>query len=280
MTLGVIWFRMCEFGIFFNFYSYKLKYIQSFYLYLVLNQQITLIIMEIFNTFNLIGDVPTDLVSFTFFIGTMAMMAASVFFFLSINAVDAKWRSSILVSGLITFIAAVHYYYMRDANIEGGDTTFFRYVDWILTVPLMCVEFYLILRAAGATKSLMWKLIALSTIMLVTGYVGEAGLGNAALWGAFSGAAYFYIAYMIWFGEAKALAVKAGGAVESAHNTLAWFVLVGWAIYPLGYMLGTDGWYSGLQNIIALDMDVVYNIGDAVNKIGFGLVVYNLAVSK
>ena len=45
-------------------------------------------------------------------------------------------------------------------------------------------------------------------------------------------------------------------------------------------MLGTEGWYDGLQNIIALDMDVVYNIGDAVNKIGFGLVVYNLAVSK
>mgnify|MGYP006075718377 FL=1 len=236
--------------------------------------------MEIFNTFNLIGDVPTDLVSFTFFIGTMALMAASVFFFLSLNAVDAKWRSSILISGLITFIAAVHYYYMRDANIEGGDTTFFRYVDWILTVPLMCVEFYLILRVAGATKDLMWKLIGLSTIMLVTGYVGEAGMGNAALWGLFSGLAYFVIAYMIWFGEAKQLAVKAGGAVESAHRTLAWFVLVGWAIYPLGYMLGTEGWYDGLQNIIALDMDVVYNIGDAVNKIGFGLVVYNLAVSK
>tara|TARA_B110000116_G_scaffold14639_1_gene11887 strand:- start:98 stop:607 length:510 start_codon:yes stop_codon:yes gene_type:complete len=169
---------------------------------------------------------------------------------------------------------------MRDANIEGGDTTFFRYVDWILTVPLMCVEFYLILRVAGATKNLMWKLIGLSTIMLVTGYVGEAGMGDAALWGLFSGLAYFAIAYMIWFGEAKQLAVKAGGAVESAHRTLAWFVLVGWAIYPLGYMLGTEGWYDGIQDIISLDMDVVYNIGDAVNKIGFGLVVYNLAVSK
>jgi bacteriorhodopsin len=246
----------------------------------ILTNNIILYNMEIFNTFNLIGDVPTDLVSFTFFIGTMALMAASVFFFLSLNAVDAKWRSSILISGLITFIAAVHYYYMRDANIAGGDTTFFRYVDWILTVPLMCVEFYLILRVAGATKDLMWKLIGLSTIMLVTGYVGEAGMGNAALWGLFSGLAYFAIAYMIWFGEAKQLAVKAGGAVESAHRTLAWFVLVGWAIYPLGYMLGTEGWYDGLQNIIALDMDVVYNIGDAVNKIGFGLVVYNLAVSK
>ena len=63
-------------------------------------------------------DVPNDLVSFTFFIGTMAMMAASAFFFLSLDAGGAKWRTSILVSGLITFIAAVHYYYMRDALFQ------------------------------------------------------------------------------------------------------------------------------------------------------------------
>ena len=101
--------------------------------------------MENFLNIFLLGDVPNDLVSFTFFIGTMAMMAASVFFFLSLDAGGGKWRTSMLVSGLITFIAAVHYYYMRDANVSGADVTFFRYVDWILTVPLMCVEFYLIL---------------------------------------------------------------------------------------------------------------------------------------
>ena len=90
-----------------------------------------------------------DYVGFTFFVGCMAMMAASAFFFLSMNSFDRKWRTSILVSGLITFIAAVHYWYMRDywaANMESP--TFFRYVDWVLTVPLMCVEFYLILKVA------------------------------------------------------------------------------------------------------------------------------------
>ena len=82
----------------------------------------------------------TDYVSFTFFIGCMAMMAASAFFFLSMNSFDSKWRTSILVSGLITFIAAVHYWYMRDYYLETASSpTFFRYVDWILTVPLMCV---------------------------------------------------------------------------------------------------------------------------------------------
>ena len=234
--------------------------------------------MENFLNIFLLGDVPNDLVSFTFFIGTMAMMAASVFFFLSLDAGGGKWRTSMLVSGLITFIAAVHYYYMRDANVAGADTTFFRYVDWILTVPLMCVEFYLILAKAGATKKLMWNLIFLSTLMLVFGYIGETG-DSPVLWGSLSGAAYFYMVYMLWLGEAKALAEKAGGAVLEAHNALCWFVLVGWSIYPLGYMIGTDGWYD-FVDVIPLDMDVVYNIGDAINKIGFGLVIYNLAVSK
>ncbi len=226
-----------------------------------------------------------DYVGFTFFIGCMAMMAASVFFFLSMSNVDKKWRTSLLVSGLITFIAAVHYLYMRDYWAEFTDSpTFFRYVDWILTVPLMCVEFYLILKVAGAKKSMMWRLIFLSVIMLVAGYIGEAmDQGNAQLWGLLSGAAYFVIAYDIWLGSAKKLAVEAGGATLKAHKTLCWFVLVGWAIYPLGYMAGTAGtgdtsqWYSFMSG---LDMDVIYNIGDAVNKIGFGLVIYNLAVQS
>jgi bacteriorhodopsin len=159
------------------------------------------------------------------------------------------------------------------------NVTAFRYVDWILTVPLMCVEFYLILKVAGATKSLMWKLIALSTVMLVAGYIGETG-DSAVMWGTISGIAYFIIAYMIWFGEAKALAVSAGGDVLQAHKYLCWFVLVGWAIYPLGYMDGTTGWYDALPTEGLLDINVWYNIADAINKIGFGLVVYALACKK
>jgi bacteriorhodopsin len=236
--------------------------------------------MSLFSNFSLVAKMATnDYVGFTFFVGCMAMMAASAFFFLSMNHFDKKWRVSILVSGLITFIAAVHYWYMRDywaVNMESP--TFFRYVDWVLTVPLMCVEFFLILRVAGAKKSLMWNLIFLSVVMLVTGYFGEAVYRDQAwLWGLISGLAYFAIVYIIWFGSAKKLAESAGGAVLSAHKTLCWFVLVGWAIYPLGYMAGTPGWYEGWFS--GLNMDVIYNIGDAVNKIGFGLVVYNLAVS-
>ena len=222
-------------------------------------------------------------VAFTFFVGTMAMMAAAVFFFFEMSNVDKKWRTSILVSGLITFIAAVHYYYMRGYNLETGESpVFFRYVDWILTVPLMCVEFYLITKKAGGKIGLLWQLIAASLVMLVTGYIGEAIYGaetQSWIWGLISGIAYFYIVYLVWFGEVAKLANNAGPAVTKAVKSLGWFVLVGWAIYPVGYIAGTAGGLFGVRIWEGLSMDIIYNIGDAINKIGFGLVIYALAQS-
>ncbi|MBC6411077.1 MAG: bacteriorhodopsin [Ekhidna sp.] len=222
-----------------------------------------------------------DYVGFTFFIGSMAMLAATVFFFLEMRNVEGKWKTSLLVSGLITFIAAVHYYYMRDFWVENGTSpTEFRYIDWILTVPLMCVEFYLILKAFGAKMGLLWKMIAYSLWMLVAGYLGETVFrGSSAVWGALSTIGYLGIFYEVWFGSAKQLSKNSNDpALQKAFNTLAWFILVGWAIYPIGYMaIETDGLLSGVLAIES--MDIIYNIGDAINKIGFGLVIYSLAVS-
>jgi sensory rhodopsin len=226
--------------------------------------------------------------AFTFFVGTMAMMAASVFFFFELSNTEKAWRTSVLVSGLITFIAAVHYYYMRGYNLEhpNDSPTFFRYVDWLLTVPLMCVEFYLITKKAGATKGLLWKLIFASVVMLVTGYFGETiDKEHSWQWGLASGIAYFYIVYLVWAGDVAKLAGATSPAVAKAVKTLGWFVLVGWAIYPLGYILGTPGGLFGMQMVEDVAkanhaMDIVYNIGDAVNKIGFGLVIYALSRSE
>ncbi|MEL6843726.1 MAG: bacteriorhodopsin-like [Bacteroidota bacterium] len=218
-----------------------------------------------------------DVIGFTFFIGYMAMFAATVFFFFERQNVQGKWKTSLLVSGLITMIAAVHYYYMRDVYLASGESpTQFRYIDWTLTVPLMCVEFYLILRAAGAPISLMWKMIAYSVLMLVTGYIGEAiDPANTILWGVVSTLGWAGIVYEIFFGSAKNLAANnASPAVQKGFKALRLFVLIGWAIYPIGYMTMEGNLLAGT----ALNMDLLYNIGDAVNKIGFGLVCYSIAV--
>ena len=226
---------------------------------------------------------PADPVSFTFFTGYMAMLASSVFFLFERSRVSDEWKSSMLVSGLITGIAAVHYYYMRDYYQATGETPVaLRYIDWTLTVPLMCVEFYLITKKAGGTSALLWKLILASVAMLVLGYIGEAFYADETqswVWGALSGAAYFYIVWMVWKGEVAQLAASAGGNVQKAVEALMKFVVIGWAIYPIGYIAGTAGGFFGMPVLQGLDMDLVYNIGDAVNKIGFGLVIYALAIS-
>ena len=223
-----------------------------------------------------------DYVGFTFFIGSMAMLAATVFFFLEMGNVQGKWRTSMLISGLITFIAAVHYFYMRDFWAETGTSpTEFRYIDWILTVPLMCVEFYPLLKAFGDKTDLLWKMIAYSLWMLIFGYLGETVYrDSSAIWGAISTLGYVGIFYEVWFGSAKKLSQGSNDPhLQKAFNTLAWFILVGWAIYPIGYMaIPTDGLLSGVLPLESLD--IIYNIGDAINKIGFGLVIYSLAISS
>jgi bacteriorhodopsin len=218
-----------------------------------------------------------DYIGFTFFLGSMAMLAATVFFFVERSNVSAEWKMSMTVSGLITGIAAVHYYYMREVWVTSGiSPTEFRYIDWILTVPLMVVEFYLL------TKVNFQKLVWASIVMLVTGYFGEAGIGplSPALWGLLSGAAYFYIAYDVVAGEVGTAAAAAGGKIANANTLLTRFVIIGWGIYPLGYLIGTaDGqWYSFMAGLVDADMrDLIYNVGDAINKIGFGLVVWAAA---
>jgi len=229
---------------------------------------------------------PTDYVGFTFFIGYMAMAAAAVFFFFERSRVEDKWKMSLLVSALITGIAAVHYGYMRDYwGTFHESPTFFRYVDWTLTVPLMCVEFYLLTKVAGAKKSLLWKLIIASTWMLVCGYIGEAmsdgTTSHSVLWGVLSTLGYLYILYTVWLGEVAKLAESSkSDAVKRGVRTLAWFVLVGWAIYPIGYMCMDGGWLNSALGWGSDNVDLWYNIADAINKIGFGLVVYNIAVTS
>lgn len=227
-----------------------------------------------------------DPVAFTFFTGYMAMLAASVFFFFERSSVDGKWKTSLLVSGLITGIAAVHYYYMRDYYTATGENpTALRYIDWTLTVPLMCVEFYLLTKPAGATKGLLWKLIGASVLMLVAGYIGEAfsdgTTGHSVTWGVISTIGYVYILYTAWFGEVKKLAEASGDeTVKKGIAALAWFVLVGWAIYPIGYMCMPGGWLNTGLGWESSNVDLFYNIADAINKIGFGLVVYNIAINS
>ena len=206
----------------------------------VLSYVLSLFVVASMPSVALAGDLQAnDFVGVTFWIISISMVAATLFFFSERSRVSAKWQTSLSVISLVTLIAAVHYFYMREVWVTSGiSPTEFRYIDWILTVPLMVVEFYLL------TKVNFQKLVWASIVMLVTGYFGEAGIGplSPALWGLLSGAAYFYIAYDVVAGEVGTAAAAAGGKIANANTLLTRFVIIGWGIYPLGYLIGTaDG---------------------------------------
>jgi len=221
---------------------------------------------------------PKDAVGISFWIISIAMVAATAFFFLESLRFSGKWRTSMVVGGLVTLVAAVHYFYMRDVWASGGGSpTVYRYVDWIVTVPLQMVEFYLILAACTAVAGgVFWRLFIGSLVMLIAGYLGEAGMINVTIAFVVGMAGWIYILYEIFAGEAgKISAADAPASVQTAFNTMRWIVTIGWAIYPLGYFLG---YLAGGTDVGT--MNLIYNIADVLNKIGFCLAVWACASSE
>merc|ERR1711868_121817 len=129
---------------------------------------------------------PHDGVAISFWIISIAMIAATVFFFAEANTVNSHWKTSLHVGGLVTLVAGVHYMYMREYWVQVHKSPIvYRYVDWSITVPLQMIEFNLILKAAGKPVSgaMFWKLLIGTVIMLAFGYLGETFLLPA--WPAF-----------------------------------------------------------------------------------------------
>merc|ERR1712032_506613 len=138
---------------------------------------------------------PSDGVGISFWIISIAMIAATVFFFAEAGTVRSHWKTSLHVGGLVTLVAGVHYMYMREYWVQVHKSPIvYRYVDWSITVPLQMIEFNLILKAAGKATSpgMFWRLLG--------GTVGACS-----------------------------------EAVATSFNNMRMIVTVGWAIYPAGY---------------------------------------------
>ena len=214
----------------------------------------------------------TDYVGISFWLVSAAMLAATAFFFLERSSVNGKWKTSLTVAGLVTGIAFWHYLYMRGMWIETGTApTVYRYVEWLLTVPLQVVEFYLILAAVTTVRGgVFFKLLISSLVMLIAGYLGEAGLAPVLPAFVIGCAAWLYIIYEIFAGETSKINAASGNvASQTAFSAMKWILTVGWVIYPVGYYLG----YLG-GGVDANSLNLVYNLADFVNKILFGLVIF------
>ena len=220
-----------------------------------------------------------DYVGVTFWLVSVAMVAATVFFFYEGMIVKPEWKTSLLVAGLVTLIAAIHYYYMRNYWLHTQESPIiYRYIDWLLTVPLQMIEFYLILVATKIVVSsgVFWRLLIGTLIMLLGGYAGEAGWLSPGFGFVIGMAGWVVIIFEIFRGESSVLASNQE-SVKKAFNNLRLIVLVGWSIYPLGYIFGFITPVIGGGQIDIDILNITYNLADFVNKILFGLIIWNVA---
>ena len=234
-----------------------------------------------------------DWVGISFWIATAAMLASTVFFLVERQNVGDKWKTSMTVAALVTGVAWYHYTYMREvwassyaADIAAGGTgvgvspVVYRYIDWLITVPLQIVEFYLILAAVGvATAAMFRNLFGASIVMLVAGFFGEAMSGDGQtfdgmemIWFAIGMAAYIYILFEINRGSVLEAAMTTSESTQFAFNAMRGIVTIGWLIYPIGYFLGTG------DDPDTDALNTLYNIADLVNKTAFGMMIWYAAV--
>ena len=217
-----------------------------------------------------------DVVGISFWIATAVMAAGALFFFVERSTVKASWQTSLTVAALVCFVAFWHYMYMRDVWVATGESpTVYRYIDWLITVPMQIVEFYLILAACTAVSlGVFWKLLAGSLVMLLGGYFGETGVLSPMVGFVVGMAGWIFIIYYIFVGEAAQINDSAGNEnLVLAFDGIKWIVTIGWAIYPIGYFMG----YLG-GGVDANGLNTLYNLADLVNKFLFGLVIWHAAM--
>ena len=235
---------------------------------------------------------PLQLVTFfLFFVGYISMGAAFVFFMSERSNVAPQYRTTMTISALIVGIAAFHYYYMRAVYTDLGTVSVeYRYMDWIITVPLMALKFPSLVGKEAITDS---KFLGMgftgicftgALIMIGFGYLGESGVLGEVMGAAAGGWAGLILGGVGWAMIIVATGTpwSSGKGVDNSKiapelmwsaNALRWFIVVGWIIYPIGYLFSPGaelGLGDGNQELLA----VFYNVADVINKIGFGIVAW------
>ena len=219
-----------------------------------------------------------DLVGISFWIISMGLLAATAFFFFERGSVASNWRTTLTVAGIVTGIAFINYLYMRNVYLSQGESPIlYRYIDWIITMPLQMVQFYLILSTVRKVpKSVFWKLLIGAVVMVLGAYFGESGYIPAMAGFIIGIGGWIFILYEVFSGEAGRAVTKSGNKpMVTAYHSMRKIITIGWAIYPLGYIFG---YLTGGVDVNSLN--IIYNIADFINKIAFGLVIWVAAMQN
>jgi len=233
-----------------------------------------------------------DLVYNAFSFTIAVMGAATAFLFLNRSQVAPVYRTAISISGLVTFIAMYHYiriaaswtesFIVKSGQVTPSGVLFndaYRYVDWLLTVPLLLIELILVMKLSRSeTVAKATKLGTLAALMVILGYPGEISTdsGTRWLWWSLSMIPFLVIVYDLFFGLKNSIDSQpesARGLVSSAR----YVTVVSWLFYPIVFTLPMLGFAGGEATTA---VQVGYTIADIVSKAGFGILIYMIAVRK
>ncbi len=228
--------------------------------------------------------------AFSFTIAVMG--AATIFLFLGRSQVSAPYKTAVTISGLVTAIALYHYlrifssweaaYVLTDGVIKASGIPFndaYRYVDWLLTVPLLLLELILVMRLSAAeTVQKGFTLAGLAAIMVILGYPGEVSSdpNTRWLWWSLSMIPFLIIVFQLLVGLSKSIDAQppaARGLVSLAR----WIILITWSFYPVVFTLPMLG-ISGSSAVTAVQIG--YTIADILAKAAFGIYIWNIAMRK
>jgi bacteriorhodopsin len=233
-----------------------------------------------------------NLVYNVFSFGLVSMLACTIYTLVSQQRVLAKYRNALVMSSMVTFIAGYHYLRIFDSFkhastdnkvlLDGTQNSFneaYRYVDWLLTVPLLLVEVIAVLAlTAAVSKSLIMRLVPASAAMIALGYPGEISdvQNTQVLYGVLSTIPFIYILYVLFVELGKSLERQPEG-VAATVGRLRLLLIATWGVYPIAYIFNIVGDASPSSFVT---VQVGYTIADVLAKCVFGLTILKIARMK
>ena len=228
--------------------------------------------------------------AFSFTLATMA--ATTLFLWLGRSQVGPAYKTALTISGLVCAIAAYHYlrifesweaaYDVKDGIVSATGYAFndaYRYVDWLLTVPLLLIELILVMRLSPEeTVSKATKLGAAAALMIALGYPGEIAtdIPTRVLWGTLSAIPFVYIMWQLFAG----LGASINSQPESVRDLVKkarLLTFASWGFYPIVYMIP----YTSLSgSAVTVGVQVGYTLADLIAKAGVGVLIYLIATRK
>ena len=211
--------------------------------------------------------------------GTAVMLGAFVYFLTQINSVSKPYRAGVAVSAVVVGIAGYHYFRIWSDFGKGVMNEGYRYADWLITVPLLVIELLIVLGVAAALrKSLMWRLVPATALMIALGYPGEVSSdeGTKWIWWVLAMIPFVYILWVL-YGQLQEASKRESAPVASAIKKATLVLLVTWMVYPIAYLFPIfDSSSEGLE----VARQLGYTIADITAKALFGLMILGIAKAR